>query len=258
MGKMYINYAKYSRELEKEIKKYKYVRDVFLESENLNEQNIIEKIQDILDNEKIKDENEMNKVLEKNKIFEFEENITFNIRRITCEFKNEKINIINCEITFLFKEVNELFYFLEDYTGIEKVGNIELRFPLVKGHFKTRKNCKEIVKELLNGKLHKNIDENELVEFFKDKEVIYSEEIKFDEIRTLKDVTKHKYFLKSTLIKGVLMFFVNPENMNVDEMYKIMKDINFYIFAKSDTNSLYAEKIDQNYKESKVKVILTI
>lgn len=265
MDKSYLKYctgARWTKEFGEEIQKYKYVRQVYLDSENesdnLKEQNTIRLIQERLYNDGIKDEEGMNKILEENRIFKFDKDIKFNIKRISYKIIEEKIKIIDCAIIFLFNEKNEFFNFLEDFTNRAKVGNIELNLPLVKRNFRTRKNCKEIVKELLENNLEKKIDESDLVNFFKDKDVVYSEEISLNEIRSLKDATKDGYAFYNPFIKGILMFFINSENMSVDLISKTMKDASFYVGAKSNTDSLYAMKIDKNYKEPKIKVILTI
>lgn len=265
MDKSYIKYyseGKWSKELEEKILKYKFVRQVYLdyenEIENIEEQNIIQKIQKLLDKEGIHNEEKMNELLQKNKLIEFNKDAKFNIRRIYYRFKEEKIKIINCVVVFLFQEENEFFTALEDFTGIAKVGNLNLKFSLIKKNFITRKNCKETVKELLEGNLEKNLNEVELAEFFKDKTVVYSEEIKCNEIRTLKDAMKEEYSLAVPFVKGILMVFINEKDLDIDSISKIIKDANFYVGAKSDTACLYAVKIDENYKEPKIKVILTI
>ena len=116
MDKNYLKYctgARWTKELGEEIQKYKYVRQVYLDrengSENLEEQNTNKAIQEILDKEGIRDDKEMDKILEVNKIFEFDKDIKFTIRRISYKIKDKKINIIDCAIMFLFQEESEWY-----------------------------------------------------------------------------------------------------------------------------------------------------
>lgn len=125
--------ANWNEEMTEKVKDYKYAKQVFLDSENLEDMELITSIQDLLDSENIEDEIEFDKILESNKIFTLKDDVYFSIRRIQYGFKSEKFVIKDCVILFLFPEENEFFKFLnEEYTKSIKVGDIEIHFPEIK------------------------------------------------------------------------------------------------------------------------------
>ena len=232
---------------------------MFLEVSNDNsEKDIITKIQNILNEKEIQNYKEFDEILSSNEVFEYENEVYFNIRKINYYFQEGNIVIINCIVIFLFKEEHNLLKYLEEFTDNEKINNINLKFLEPKRNDEIREKSIEIINELLYSNVNKKIDENELVNFFKDTKISYSGELNLSEIRTLKDVLICKDSLCVPKIKGILLIFTSPEILDMNTISNAIKDINFYLGAKKDTNILSTTKVDKNYKEPKIKVILTI
>lgn len=64
--------ANWNDEIEREVKNYEYVKQVFLDSNNLEDAKLITEIQDILDNENIEDDSKFDEFLATNKILKLE------------------------------------------------------------------------------------------------------------------------------------------------------------------------------------------
>ena len=255
----YCTGAKWTEEFGEIVEKYKYAKKVFLEVSNDNsEKDIITKIQNILNEKKIQNYKEFDEILSKNEVFEYENEVYFNIRKINYYFQEDSIVIINCIVIFLFKEEHNLLKYLEEFTDNEKINNIDLKFLEAKRNDEMREKSIEIINEILYSNVNKKIDENELINFFKDTKISYSGELNFNEIRILKDVLICKDSLCVPKIKGILLVFTSPEILDMNTISNAIKDINFYLGAKKDTNILSTTKVDKNYKEPKIKVILTI
>ena len=256
MNQKFSNEAKWCEELEKEITKYKYAKKVFLDSENNSneEKQIIKEIQEILKQEGIFVEKDINSFLTQNKILKYNNEVNFTIRKINYYFE-ESIIISNCVVIFLFNEKNEFFKTLSNLENKVTTNGINLEFSPYKSENTTITETIQIVNEL--SKL--GIDKSELKNFFEGFKILYSGEIKIDEIRKLREFSKYENtkFIIPT-IKGILLLLVSKEEFDVDTVSTIVKDAIFYVGGKSNTNIIYKTKIDKDFNEPKAKVILTI
>lgn len=256
MNQKFSNETKWGKELEKEITKYKYAKKVFLDSENNSnkEKQIIKEIQKILKQEGIFDETDINNLLTQNKVLKYNNEVNFIIRKINYYFE-ESIIISNCVIIFLFNEKNEFFKTLSNLENNVTTNGINLEFSSYKSENTSITETIHIVNELSEL----GIDKNELKNFFEGFKILYSGEIKIDEIRKLREFSKYENtkFIIPT-IRGILLLLVSKEEFDVDTVSTIVKDAIFYVGGKSDTNIICKTKIDKDSNEPKAKVILTI
>ena len=237
---------------ERIVEEYEYVKQVYLEaeSEDEKEKKLLNQINEIVNNEKYINSEEFKKDLKQNKIFKFNNDADFVIRRLIFSIKKENtICIKNCVIQFFLKEENETFNNLNNFTNKAQIGKINIKFGEYKWHDEIRNNCVETVKELLNL----DIKESVLEDFFKEKNVVYSKEIKLDQIHNLKEVSK-----KFPHIQGILLLLIVPNNLGIAVITKAITDISSFLGAKENTDLLYEIKIEENCKEATIKSIVAV
>ena len=256
MNQKFSTESKWNKELEKEITKYQYAKKVFLDSENnfIEEKEIIKEIQEILKKEKVSDKKELDSFLTQNKILKYNNEVDFIIRKIICYF-DKSIIISNCVVIFLFNEKNNFFETLSNLANKVTDNGINFEFSSYKNKNATINETIQIVNEISNL----GIDKRELNNFFEGVKILYSGEIKLNEIRKLREFSKYENtkFIIPT-IKGIILLLVSQEELDVNIVSTIVKDASFYVGGKSNTNIICKTKIDKDYNEPKVKVILTI
>ena len=243
---------KWSKRFEKEmLEKYNIAKQVYLfkEGKSEKEQELINNIEKILDDEKIESYKELNKKIDDFKIFKYNDSVDFVIRRGTFSFE-EKTTIVNCVIIFLFKENNEFLVDLKEFTNHIEYGKIKMKFSEFEWFDEDRKNCVEIVKELLEI----GLKEDTLADFFKDRVIEYSGEIEIDKINTLRTAIKEG----NTQIKGILLLFIATEDISLGTATKAVEDVNFYLGARGYTDLMYEIKIDKDCKKTKIKTIVVV
>lgn len=132
---------------------------------------------------------------------------------------------------------------------------INLELSPYKNHNTTINETIQIVNDLFEL----GTDKSELKNFFEGFKILYSGEIKLNEIRKIRDFSKYENTqLIIPTIKGILLLFVSNGEIDINTISDAVKDASFYAGGKSDTNIIYMTKIDKSYDEPKVKVILTI
>lgn len=98
--------VKWSTDIGEEIQKYKHANKVFLEKNNELQKDILKKVEDIFNKMHIKNSIELENILEKNLILKLDEQVNFSIRNMNYQLQ-EKFNIIDCVIIFLYQEKTE-------------------------------------------------------------------------------------------------------------------------------------------------------
>ncbi len=248
--------SKWCDNIKNEITKYEYAKKTLLDAiNNCNEvTKIINKIQEVLQKEKIFDKKGLENLLNENTILKYNDEVNFSIRKINYHVE-EKIIISNCIVIFLFKQKNELLELLNNLENHVTIDDINLEFS----PYKSKNDTNTQVIQIVNKLLKIGIDKSELNNFFNGSKILYGGELKLDEIRKLREASKYENtkFIIPT-IKGILLLFVSSEEIDISTISTIVKDANFYVGAKSDTHIIYNAIIDKNYSEPKVKVILTI
>ena len=236
--------------------KYKYAKKIYFDSEfaDSKEQDVISKIENILDNEKIETSSEFDEFLMKNIILKFDEITDFTIRKIGYYFENGKIKIMNCCVIFLFNANGAFQDFLNEFTNKAVVNNIEMKFPEVKRKDPLREKCVDILNEILKNQNTLKLDNNELIHFFNESTVIYGDKLKFDEINTLKNAGETPFRYPN--IKGILLNFVVKDSTGIQKLTDMANDINFYVGAKNNTNTIYCITLN-DCDTPYVNVILT-
>ena len=259
MEKMYEKFcsiAQWNEKIGDQVTQYQYVKKVFLDSTNnsIEEKEIIEKIQKVLQKENIKDSQNLDNILNENKILQYSLDTDFTIRKINYFVKNNSIEIINCVVMFLFNRTNSFFELLTKLAIKDNIDDMQLKFFSAKEGDEIYKKSTEIVSELLEI----STDKSEIYNFFTNSKILYGGELKLDEIRKLREASKfdHKFIIPT--IKGIIFLFVSAEEIDIDKISTVVKDANFYVGGKTDTNMICKTKIEEGYKEPKVKVILKI
>ncbi len=250
--------AKWTKKIGEKVTNSKYAKKVYLDSEgdDEKEKNVIKKIEDVLEKEEIKNYEEFNKMIKENKTFEFYTGIDFTIRKIKYKIIENKIHIVHCVVIFLFRGEDEFYLYLKEFTNEAKIGNIVMKFPEAKRKDLLREKTVEIVKEIVEGNVQKNVNEPELIEFFKDKKIVYSDEINLKEINKLIDAGKpNNHFIIPT-ITGALIIFSYEKSVDIQTISKSIEDINFYTGLNTPKTIIYTTQKNENYKEPKIKIVL--
>ena len=234
------------------------IKQIYLykEGKNKKERELIRNIEKILNDKKIKNYEELNKIINELELFKYKENVEFYFKKIKFSFE-EKITIKECVIVVILfyfienneaKIDNEFLEYIKEFTNEFEYGKIKMKFPEFKCFDEDRKNCIATIDELLEL----GTKEDVLKEFFKDRVVEYCKEIEIDKINTLRKAVKGG----NPEVKGIILLFIAPEDITLRTVTKAVEDVNFYVGAKGYTDIMYEVKLDKDCKSTKIKVAI--
>lgn len=204
--------VKWSKEFEeKMLKDYKYAKKVYMEANSENK--ILNKIQDIINQEKINNNDDFIKMIDEYKIFKFDEKIDFVIKSVNFKMENDNgIVIEDCAIIFLSK-VDDLNNFKSDTSSPKlstklQVYDKELINSIVE------KICRNYYNEIEQWESKNNvIIKDELYQSGKDAIDKVLEKNKHDSNYDITKEDKLTWFLRQAMVKRLIELNVISNKM---------------------------------------------